>query len=154
MKDLLTHLMGKFSESQTANTKKSNQPNEFIATCALFLEMASIDGEFTSEEKEKIIAIFKNEYGLTENNIQELIKISQREREGSIDLWKFTNQINQNYSIEEKIRIIELMWKIVYTDEKLEKHEDYLIHKIARLLNLKHSELISAKLKAKETRNA
>ncbi len=154
MKDLFTSLFRKFTESQVANIKKSNQQDVLIATCALFLEMAYIDGEFTEAERDKIVSILKNQYELPEDYIQELLTTSQREREGSIDLWKFTNQINQNYSIEEKIRIIELIWKIVYTDGKLEKYEDYLIHKISRLLNLKHSELISAKLRVIEGGNA
>lgn len=154
MKDLFNSLFRKVKESKVTNIEKSNHHEVLIATCALFLEMACIDGEFTEAERDKIMSILKNQYKLPEDYIQELLTISQREREGSIDLWKFTNQINKNYSIEEKIRIIELMWKIVYTDGKLEKYEDYLIHKISRLLNLKHSELISAKLKVIESGNA
>ena len=60
---------------------------------------------------------------------------------------QITNLINQNYSIEEKIRIIEMIWKLAYTDGKLDKHEDYLVHKLARLLRLTHKQLIEAKFK-------
>ena len=75
------------------------------------------------------------------------MKSSEAEIEKSIDLWQFTNLINQNYSIEEKLKVIELIWKVAYSDGKLEKHEDYLAHKIAGLLRLSHGQLIDAKLK-------
>lgn len=119
----------------------------YIATCALFLEMASIDGNFSDKEQQNIVGILIAEYDLSQEYISELIEAAEAERRGSIDLWHFTNSINQNYSIEEKIHIIELIWKVIYSDGKLDKHEDYLIHKIARLFNLRHSELIAAKLR-------
>ena len=75
------------------------------------------------------------------------MKSSQKELDGSIDLWQFTNLVNENYSRYEKINIVEMIWKIVYADGKLDKHEDYLVHKLGKLLRLSHKELINAKLK-------
>ena len=77
----------------------------------------------------------------------ELIQATEEELKGSIDLWKFTNLINQNYSIEEKKQIIEMVWRVAYADGRLDKHEDYLVHKLAKLLRLTHKQLIDAKLK-------
>jgi len=118
-----------------------------IATCALLLEMAKIDGEFNDSERQDIVAIFKNKYHLTADEISCLIEASEEELEKSIDLWRFTNQINKNYSPDEKIQIIETVWQIAYSDGKLDKHEDYLIHKLAELLNISHKHLIETKLK-------
>ena len=77
----------------------------------------------------------------------ELTEAADKERKNSIDLWKFTNLINENYSEDEKIRVVELLWKLVYADGKLEQHEDYLIHKLATLLEIRHDQLIAAKLR-------
>ena len=52
-----------------------------------------------------------------------------------------------NYTREEKITIVEMLWKNVYTDETLEKHEDNLVHKLSNLQRLSHKELIVAKVK-------
>ena len=60
---------------------------------------------------------------------------------------KFTSRINENYSSEEKIRIVEIIWKIAYADGILDKHEDYLVHKLANLFRLTHKQLINVKLK-------
>ena len=118
-----------------------------IATCALLLEMANIDGEFSESERDGIISILKRDYQLSEEHALELIKASNEELHGSVDLWQFTNLINRNYPLEEKIRIIEMVWEIAYTDGKLDKYEDYLVHKLAKLLHLTHKQLIEAKLK-------
>ena len=118
-----------------------------VATCALLLEMAHIDGEFSDSEKDQIIQTLKQDHGLSEEAVAELLKASKEELKGSIDLWQFTNLVNQNYSLEEKIRIIEMVWQLAYTDGTLDKHEDYLLHKMANLLRLTHKQLIEAKLK-------
>jgi len=67
--------------------------------------------------------------------------------ETSIDLWQFSKKINENYSIDEKIEIIESLWQIVFIDEKMDKHENYLMHKLSALLRLSHKQLMDAKLR-------
>ena len=124
-----------------------------IATCALLLEMANIDGEFSKLERERILSFVKEDYDLSDEQAQALIDTSHAELEGSVDLWQFTNLINKNYSMEEKIRIIEMIWRIAYADARLDKHEDYLVHKVARLLHLTNQQLIEAKLKVKQEMN-
>ena len=109
--------------------------------------MANIDGKFSDSEKESIISILKNNYNLSDEHANALIKAADEELKNSIDLWQFTNLINQNYSIDEKVQIIETVWQVVYTDGKLDKYEDYLMHKLAKLLRLSHKQLIDAKLK-------
>jgi uncharacterized tellurite resistance protein B-like protein len=64
-----------------------------------------------------------------------------------VDLWQFTKLINENYSNEEKIKIIEILWQIVYVDGKMDQHEHYLMNKLQNLLRLTHDQLITAKLK-------
>jgi len=118
-----------------------------IATCALLLEIATIDDEFSPDERESIVSLLKSEYGLPEEEVLELKQEARAELKRNIDLWQFTNLINENYSEAEKIRVVEVLWRIVYADGKLDKHEDFLIHKLAKLLRLRHQQLIEVKLK-------
>jgi|WetSurMetagenome_2_1015567.scaffolds.fasta_scaffold342879_2 uncharacterized tellurite resistance protein B-like protein len=135
------------------STSKSNRPHKLhVATCAILLEMAKVDGEFNDSERQDIIAVFKNKYQLTDYEISSLIEAAEKELERSIDLWQFTNEINKNYSPDEKIRIINTIWQIAYADGKLDNHEDYLIHKLSDLLNISHKDLIEAKLKVIQSR--
>lgn len=139
---------GGSSKAKEGTAPESDREEDLrIATCALFLEIANIDDEFSEKERENILGLIQSEYGLSE---QQALEVSQRaasELEGSIDLWKFTNLINEQYDEAERIRVVEMLWRVVYADGKLDKHEDYLVHKLARLLRLSHKQLIAAKLK-------
>ena len=121
-----------------------------VAACALLLEVANSDDEFSTVERDNIIEILKKDFELSDEYARELMELSDREREESIDLWHFTNLINEHYSIEEKIKIIEMVWKVIYADGKLDKYEDHLAHKLSNLLKLTHKQLIDAKLKVRD----
>ena len=120
-----------------------------MAACALLLEMAHVDGEFDASERESIVAILKRNFDLSDEYAEEIMTTAQAEIEGSIDLWRFTHLINENYTIEEKIHLIEMIWKVAFTDTRLDKHENHLVHRLAELLNLDHKQLIDAKLRVK-----
>lgn len=118
-----------------------------VAACALLLEMANVDDEFDEKEKNDIVSILENEFGLKDDDAAQIIEAAQKELDKSLDIWQFTNLVNKNYSKEEKLNVIELVWRVVYSDGILDKHEDYLVHKLAKLLRLQHKDLIDAKLK-------
>jgi uncharacterized tellurite resistance protein B-like protein len=120
-----------------------------VATCIILLEVAKSDDGFSSVEKATVEAILKKKFDISAEAVEELIKVASRERGESVDLWEFTNLINENYSKEEKKRIVESAWRVIYADEKLDSYEDYFVHKLAKLLQLDHSDLIEAKLKVK-----
>ena len=144
-------IMKKFFDRKADATKESQTGHDInIATCAILLEMANIDGEFDEAEKKKIALFFSTHTDHSQEEIQEIMDASAKELENSIDLWKFTNMINQNYSVDEKIRIIETIWSVAYSDGTLDKHEDYLVHKLSNLLRLSHKQLIDSKLKVKQ----
>ena len=144
MIDLIKKIIG---GRETDSIKKNGDRDINLATCALLLELAHIDGQFSKQERDNITVIFKTKYNLSEVEIGELITSSESELEKSIDLWQFTNLINQNYSLEEKLKVIEIVWEVAYSDGVLEQHEDYLVHKVATLLRLSHKQLIDSKLK-------
>lgn len=131
----------------------SREKEEFeriqIATCIILLEVAKSDDEFSSIEKATLTAVLQKKFELSSEAIDELMEIASRKREESIDLWKFTHIINKNYTREEKKKIVEAVWQVIYADEKLDKYEDHFVHKLAKLLQLRHDELIEAKLRIK-----
>jgi len=137
-------------DSEEAAEKESPEKMIQIATCALFLEIANSDDHFSDEERHAIIEILKKEFSLSENEVQNLLEKSEHTLDESIDLWQFTNLINKHFSDEDKTKILENLWRIIYADEILDTYEDYLVHKIANLLRLPHKILIETKLKVKK----
>ena len=148
MIDLVRRFFGTTVAESSADRAPETSHDVRIAACALLLEMANIDGHFSESERESIVLILKRDYQLSDDHAAALVQAADEELKRSIDLWQFTNLINQNYSKDEKIQIIEMIWKIVYVDGRLDKHEDYLAHKLANLLRLTHKQLIDAKVKA------
>ncbi|VAX16627.1 hypothetical protein MNBD_NITROSPINAE02-22 [hydrothermal vent metagenome] len=121
-----------------------------VATCAIMLEMAHIDGEFSAEEQEHISENLRSRFELDKDVMEELVTAANVEVEQSIDMWGFTNKINQNYSKDEKLEIMEMIWRLVYIDGVVDKHEQYLMRKLSSLLRLTHKDMIDTKLKARE----
>ena len=149
MVDLVKKFFGKMTEHAPAGREESFHDVR-IATCALLLEMSQIDGDFSESEREGILSIIKRDYEVDDEHTTAIIEAADKELKGSLDLWQFTNLINHNYTQEEKIKIIEMVWRIAYTDGRLDKHEDFLVHKLANLLRLTHRQLIDAKIKVRE----
>lgn len=151
MKDVMKRIFGKITGEDAGARPRGGEHDLCVAICALFLEMAKIDGEFTDAEMATILSILKEKYGLSDEYADAIIEEADRELAESVDDWRFAQLINENYTSEEKVEIIELLWRIIYLDGKLDQHENYLIHKVSNLLRLPHKELIDAKLKVLES---
>ena len=118
-----------------------------VATCALLVEIGRIDKTFTQEELETVLSILKDKYDLSKEHADALIAEAEAELNKSLDLWQFARLINENYTNEEKIEIVEILWQVVYVDGKMDQYEHYLMNKLKNLLRLDHKQLIDAKLK-------
>ena len=154
MLDSLKRFFSPPAGSGPAATGKDSEHDIRIATCALFLEMARIDGKFTREEMETVLSIMKEKYGLSGEHADALVAEADRELEASVDLWQFARLINQNYTIDEKMEIIETLWQMVYVDGKMDEYEHYLMNKLKNLLRLSHEQLIGAKKKVLQARRS
>lgn len=117
-----------------------------LATCALLIEIAAADGEFSEVERETILGILRNDHEQDEAAIAELMELAEAERQRSVDLWSFTNRLNRALDRSGKLAVIKKVWEVIYADERLDGYEDYLVHKLAELLNLPHELMIEAKL--------
>lgn len=121
-----------------------------IAASVLLLEAAHVDNECTDEEMDHVIDTLKSKFDLSHEYTEELITLAHEEKNKAVDLWEFTNHMNQHLSLDEKLAVMEDVWRIIHVDGKLEKHEDHFAHKLANLLRLTHKQLIDAKIKARD----
>jgi len=147
MLDILKQFFNKAAKESSRTDDRKSGHDIRVATCALFVEIARIDEKFTQEEMETLLSILKEKYGLSPAHADALIEEAEKELNKSVDLWQFARLINENYSNQEKIEIIETLWRIVYVDGKMDQYEHYLMNKLKNLLRLSHNQLIDAKLK-------
>ena len=152
MFDIVKRFFGATAADNSPDTDPDAAHDVRIAACALFMEMGRIDETFTESETATVLSILKEKYNLTEEHAEALMIRADRELEESVDLWQFARLINENYSVKEKRDIIEILWQIVFVDGKMDKYENYLMHKLSNLLRLSHDQLIEAKQKIIHTR--
>jgi uncharacterized tellurite resistance protein B-like protein len=151
-------MINKFQNLLDLISKKENKTKNKLsdletATCVLFLELAHADFKVAPQEEQMILKNMASFFSLSENDVEELVKLSQEKREQRTDIWFFTDMIKNNFERSDKIKILEMLWALVYADGYMDKYEEALMRKITALLGLAHSEMVGAKLKAKKEVN-
>jgi uncharacterized tellurite resistance protein B-like protein len=147
MLDIVKRFFSKTESEAAKNVDQATEHDVRVAACALFVEMARIDEKFTEMEMDTILSIVQDRYGLSREHADALVAEADKELDNSVDLWQFARLINENYSPDEKIEIIEILWRMVFVDGKMDRYEHYLMNKLKNLLRLSHDQLIAAKLK-------
>ncbi|MBE0538550.1 MAG: TerB family tellurite resistance protein [Ignavibacterium sp.] len=138
-------------ENTAAGSSNINKNKKVeIAACALFIEMAKADGEFSDDERDFIISEMKNTFNLGEEYVNELITLAEERVKQSVSLYEFTGVINTTFTQEEKLELIESLWRLIYKDKKLSEYEDHLMKRIAGTMNVEHKQIINAKLWVKQ----
>ena len=116
------------------NKNKNDMDNSLIKITALLIHAAKIDENYTEKEK-KIIrkAIF--EIDSKDNNIDEVLIKAEKIEKNSNQILDFTKEV-KNMNEESKIKIIEVLWKIVYSDNNPDMYENSLMRRLSGLLYL------------------
>jgi len=123
-------------------------PRLHVAACALLLEMAHADGEFTADERAHIENALGRHFDLDDARVRELIALAEAERREATDLHQFTSLVVKHYDEGQRLVLAELLWRVVLADGELSKHEDYLTQKLSRLLDLRPGFLAEARRRA------
>ena len=127
--------------------KEKISDNKNILIAALLVHAAKIDEEYTDVEK-KIIKQALINLNLTKlHEVDELLKTAEKKEKESNQIVEFTKEIKKN-SMEFRLKIIEMLWKIVYSDEKSDSFESNLIRRVCGLLYVsdKDSGMIKVKI--------
>ena len=105
-----------------------------IAISTLMIQTAVYDGVFDEQEKSKILELIKNYFNFNENQKIQLFAVAMKANDESNDMQRFTRTLNDALSEEEKLIIIEMLWKIIISDGRIDDYENALIRKISGLL--------------------
>jgi uncharacterized tellurite resistance protein B-like protein len=119
-----------------------------VAACALLLELAYADDEFTADEREHIEETLTRHFAIPLEMARELIELAEEERRRAVDLYQFTSLINRHYDEGQRMVLAEVMWRLVYADGELAKHESYLMRRLSSLLELRPGYLAEARKRA------
>lgn len=120
------------------------------AAAALLLEMTHMEDSSGTIERETVMALVRERFGMTYSQAEALLGCAEAERKGSTEVFQFTSLINEHYQQDDKIRLVAALWRVANADERLGQHEEHLTRKISELLNIPQSVFTQAKLQAEE----
>ena len=126
-----------FFKKKINNELKKSSPldeDSFTIACVL-VEAALVDNNFGNEEKNIIIKLLQKQYKIKDiKDINDILKSAIDTCKESSDLITYTKKIKQNWPIEKRIEVIEMLWKVCLVDGVLEPYEDMLIRRVSGLI--------------------
>lgn len=136
--------------------KKSNNelavPNfevELIAS-VLAYEVARSDGEITYKESNLLLEETKKISEKVGKNKEEILVLIETYSKDSVSFYEFIEDINKNFTKDNKLALISFLWDVAYADSSLDVHEERLIRRIADLIRIKDMDVLKLKDRAKK----
>ena len=121
--------------------------SEKIAVVALLISTAKYDGNFDESERLEIHNLIKNYFSLSSESTDDLFKAAEKIENEANDLQQFTRTLNKLLNEEEKLKIVELIWKIVMADGIIDNYEENLVRRLSGLLYLQDKDIGNIKNK-------
>lgn len=143
-----------FFEEKLANgSEPENQlvSRADLACAALLIEVINSDNELDERETEEFLVLLQSSLQIPEEDLNDIMRLAEREARQATSLYEFTRLINDEYEYAEKVKLVENMWRVAFSDQQLDKYEEALIRKVADLLYVSHQDFIKTKLAARDS---
>lgn len=135
MLDTLKSFLSEFGEG--AKSAPAFEANDYrLAAAALLIHVMAIDGQEKPAELDRLRDILKAQFALDDARTDALIEAATTADREAIDLYRFTSLLNRELDEAERLRIVEMMWEIVYADGKMNEFEDNVVWRAADLLGI------------------
>lgn len=121
-----------------------------LSTATLLIEVCRADFQEQESELEHMSQLLVQHFALSEDELDELMQQARKKADDLVSLQHVTRLLNEQFDEATKIRVIEMMWQVVYADGVKDHYEEHLIRKIADLLYVPHAEFIRARHRAEE----
>ena len=125
-----------------------------LAATALLIHVISLDGEPSDAERRKLHSLIESSFKLDPGTADRLIASAMRVEGEAVDLYHFTSVIMRSVNEQGRLRIIEMMWELVYADGQVSEFEDNVVWRAADLLGISSRDRIDLKHKVAEQRPA
>lgn len=123
-----------------------------LATAALLLEVARADRVTEDLELDAVELAIGRVFKLSREEANELIDLAEQEVEDSTSHFGFTSLVKDHFSPEEKVLLVEMLWRVAAADGRVDKYEESLVRRVADLIYVPHRDFIAAKLRVIDQR--
>lgn len=139
---------------QSLSKKENEQPDERtcrlqLASAALMFELLKTDQIIDERETATMREILRQRFALNDEQLKEIVDLAEQEAQQAVSLYEFTSLVNSHYDYQERVELIENLWRVALADHHLDKYEEQMIRRTADLLHVAHSDFIRTKLKVK-----
>ena len=141
-------MFNKIFKSQKKDQKKDNLDNKNIMVAALLVHAAKMDENYTEIERKIIERALIDFTHLPKKKIEEILNLAEKKEQDSNQILEFTQEIKKN-NMRFRLQIIELLWKIIYSDGIADQYETNLIRRVCGLLYISDKDNGNIKLKIK-----
>jgi len=144
MLDQLKRIFG--AEPEAVGVLATREPIE-LATAALLIEMSRSDFSESAAEKEAVRHLLQRRFALDDAALERLLAEAARRADSAVSLHEFTHRLNKELPEADKLAILEMLWRVSNADGHIDKHEEYLIQRVAGLLHISDRDRVRLKLK-------
>lgn len=116
----------------------------------LMIEVALSDGNFDETERVQLVSTITKKWKLARPVVNDLINLAEQQQDLSVSLFEHTRVINQYFSTEEKVGLIDCLWEIAFADGRADHFEENTIRKIADLVYVEHKDFIKSKIRVRD----
>jgi len=125
-----------------------------LATAVLLVEVMRANPEIGGAERDAVIAALRDKFALSADESDRLLELAHHTARNATDFFAFTSRVNASFTMEQKLRMIEHMWRVAYADGTLTAHENHVMWKVSDLLYIPHGAYVSAKMRARDAAQA
>jgi uncharacterized tellurite resistance protein B-like protein len=119
-----------------------------VATAVLLVEVTRADFSVEPSERQRLRQLLEQQFELSVEELDALLEQAEADADRLVSIQHITRLINQHYDHTMKLRVIQMMWHMVYADGEKDHYEEHLIRQVADLLYISHSEFIQARHRA------
>jgi len=135
-----------FKKENSKSDTVSFEPTELqIAVSKILVRTAKIDDEFHILEEQKILELLNKYFSLNDEDSKNLMELGISEEKSATDLYAYTNTIKKSLELNERKKIIEMMWQIIVTDDNFDPYENNLVWRVAELIGISTRERVQIK---------
>ena len=140
-------------EEENISAGSHNEAALHHAAAGLLIEAAMMDGNFDNTERTKITNLLIKQFNLPEDVVNEIIGAAEEANAELVELYSITKVVRDHFDESERIRMIEMLWEVIYSDGKLDDFETNMMRRVGGLLYVSDRENGNAKKRAARLAN-
>ena len=105
-----------------------------LAAAALLVHAACVDDSYDAVERRRILSLLGDRLSLSEDEARALVAAAESRVEDAVQILGFTRAVKDNFSYEERVALVEMLWEVVLADGRLDAHEAQLMRRIGGLI--------------------